>query len=158
MAGEKKVVNEERTLEAKWGKKTVKSMGWTGIPNLLIERQQALSISPLELNILIIMMKHWWESDRMPFPSKKIIAEIINRDGSTVQRAIRNMEKNGLLERIKRGNGYGGQGSNEYNLSGLISKLQVLAEEEENRQDTQRKAEGRRRRGVTSSVKEGVSN
>ena len=51
-----KAENNNAQLEAKWGK-SVLSRGWTGVPNTLIERQQALGLSPIEVNILLILMK-----------------------------------------------------------------------------------------------------
>lgn len=136
-----------QTLESKWGGQTVR-LGWTAIPNLLLERQQALSLDAVDLNILLVLMKHWWEEDRLPYPSKKKIADTIGRDGSTVQKHIRKMEGAGLLVRNPRSySSTGGQTSNEYDLSGLILELSKLAEQETKERAARKEEDARKRRG-----------
>lgn len=137
----------KRALESRWGKNAIDVNGWTGIPNLLLERQQELKIDPLDLNILLVLCKHWWEEDKMPYPSKATIADIVGREKSTVQTRIRGMEQRGLLKRVTRKNGQGGQGSNEYDLSGLVKKLRKLAKSEQAVKKAREEEDGRRRRG-----------
>ncbi|MDW3150601.1 helix-turn-helix domain-containing protein, partial [Vibrio sp. 2132-1] len=72
-------------LSKRWGKEVINE-GWTAIPNTLIERQQALKLNPTEMNILLVLLKYWWEDNKSPFPSKKTIADYINRDISTVRK------------------------------------------------------------------------
>lgn len=91
-----------KALERKWGKPTLEVEGWTAIPNILLERQQALGIDAVKLNILLVLLKHWWEKPNMPYPSKTTIGEIVGRDKSTVQKHIKQMENAGLLNRNKR--------------------------------------------------------
>ncbi len=50
--------HDSKTLEAKWGKTTL-SRGWTGIPNVLIEHQRSLKLTPTDINILLILLKYW---------------------------------------------------------------------------------------------------
>ncbi len=59
-----------RALVQKWGKGTLDVEGWTAIPNILLERQQVLNIDAVKLNILLVLLKHWWEKPKMPYPSK----------------------------------------------------------------------------------------
>jgi hypothetical protein len=138
-----------RTLEKKWGNNTV-SLGWTAIPNILLERQQALGLDCVDLNILLVLMKHWWDHDRSPYPSKQTIADIIGRDKSTVQKHIVKMESNGIMSRVKRHYNSGGQTSNGYDLSGLISKVKVLAKTELKEKKDRDEDNGRKRRGYVS--------
>jgi hypothetical protein len=45
--------------------------GWTVIPNVLIERQRALGLDSLDLNILLVLASMWWDAENPPWPSKK---------------------------------------------------------------------------------------
>lgn len=56
--------NGLKSLENKWGKNVI-AQGWTGVPNTLIERQQALGLSSLDVNILLILLKYWWDADSL---------------------------------------------------------------------------------------------
>lgn len=113
-------------LEQKWGKDAL-SRGWTGVPNVLIERQQALGLNPTEMNILLILMKFWWASESIPFPSKRSIGEMIGRDESTIRKCIANLEKKGLIKRESQFLELGGQTSNKYAPDGLVKRLQKEA-------------------------------
>lgn len=137
-------------LEAKWGKQTISIDGWTGFPNLLLERQQALQIDPVKMNILLVLMKFWWEEEKWSFPSKRTIAEIIGRDLSTVQRHIREMEESGLIVRKKRFHPTGGQNSNIYDLSGLVKRLKGFASKEATVRTKSKEDAARKRRGRVS--------
>jgi len=136
----------ERQLKEKWGAVTL-SNGFTAIPNTLIERQQALKIKPTEMNILLILMKYWWENDRTPYPSKETIAEMINRDPSTVRKAMKSLEEKGLVKRAPRYYEKGGQTSNEYDLSGLVESLKTQSTEIKNLQAKRKSEDGNIRRG-----------
>ena len=149
MTEQTEVAKKVRALDARWGRDVIQVKGWTGIPNLLLERQQALNIDAIKLNILLVLLKHWWEKKKMPFPSKSKIGEMIGRDPSTVQRHIRLMEKQGLLVRNNRYFEAGGQSSNEYDLTGLLTALSGLAKQELKDQKKQKEAEGRKLRGHT---------
>lgn len=136
-----------KALEHKWGKTTLEVDGWTAIPNLLLERQQALGIDAVKLNILLVLLKYWWEKSKMPWPSKATIGEIVGRDKSTVQKHLKDMERRGLVERKSRYQSAGGQTSNEYDLTGLITQLQALAKEEMKERKKRSDADARKRRG-----------
>lgn len=143
----KTVGDDPKALEKKWGEKTIKVEGWTGFPNLLLERQQALKLDPIKLNILLVLMKHWWRGNDWAYPSKQTIADIIGRDRSTVQKHIREMEKQGLISRGKRHHSSGGQSTNLYDLSGLVTKLQKFADELAATKEKRKEEDGRKRRG-----------
>lgn len=136
-----------KALEGKWGKATLDVEGWTAIPNLLLECQQALGIDAVKLNILLVLLKHWWEKGKMPWPSKATIGEIVGRDKSTVQKHLKEMEARGLVKRKSRYQSAGGQTSNEYDLTGLISKLKDLAKKELKERKKRGEEEARNRRG-----------
>lgn len=137
----------ESELRRKFGQDVV-DCGWTAVPNLLIEYQQRLELEPVELNIILILLKHWWRADDdAPYPSKRTLGEILNRDPSTVQKRVQGLESRGLIKRVERTLPGKGRSSNGYDLSGLIDQLKVLAKEEKERRQKQREDEGRRRRG-----------
>jgi DNA-binding MarR family transcriptional regulator len=133
-------------LAKRWTKGVI-NFGWTGIPNILIENQQRIGLNPIQLNILIILLKHWWEHSNHPFPSKKKIAEITGRDKSTIQRNIRDMEKRNLIERVRRDRASGGQDTNRYDLTPLVEVLKLLAKEQKELDEKREEEDGRRRRG-----------
>lgn len=120
----KEEIYKTEKLQKRWGKNVIDA-GWTAIPNTLIERQQALKLNPTEMNILLILLKYWWEDGRSPFPSKTTIAEYINRDISTVRKNMKSLEDKNLIKREPRFYEKGGQSSNSYNLSGLVSALKL---------------------------------
>jgi predicted transcriptional regulator len=136
-----------RALELKWGKQTLDVEGWTAVPNILLERQQTLKIDAVKLNILLVLLKHWWEKPKMPYPSKATIGEIVGREKSTIQKHIKQMEKQGLLKRKGRFQDAGGQTSNIYDLSGLIDQLKNLSKEELKARKERKDEDGRKRRG-----------
>ncbi len=136
-----------KALETKWGKETLEVSGWTAIPNILLERQQALNIDAVKLNILLVLIKHWWDKPKMPYPSKARMGEIVGKDKSTIQRHLRQMENQGLLKRKKRFQHAGGQTSNEYDLSGLIQQLSTASKKELKAQKKQNDDTARKRRG-----------
>lgn len=141
-------------IKQRWGNDVIEAgTGWTAIPNFLLERQQALKIDPVQLNILLVLMKHWWNSDEKPYPSKKTIAEIVNRDRDTVRKHLKNLEEKGLIERIERykpTSDGGGQTSNEYSLEGLVKKLSELAGIEVQEQKQLAENRAMKRRGHTA--------
>lgn len=136
-----------KALESKWGKATLDVEGWTAIPNLLLERQQALGIDAVKLNILLVLLKHWWDKKKMPWPSKATIGEIVGRDKSTVQKHLKEMEARGLVKRKSRYQSAGGQTSNEYDLTGLVSELKALANATLKERKKRDEEDARKRRG-----------
>lgn len=116
----------------KWGKGT-HSNGWTYVPNLLLEHQAKLGITPVQLNIILTIMKHWWERDKLPWPSVNHVGEQVGRSRSVVQRRIRELENMGYIKRI-----YNKDPSkekmnlnNEYDFSGLVAALTKIAKEKQ---------------------------
>ena len=118
-----------RANERKWTKPLL-AAGWTMIPSVILERQRAFRLDPLDFNILMQLARYWWYSDNPPHPSKKAIAECLNVSQSTVQRRIAKLEADGLIRREYRfGAPGGGQQTNEYHFDGLIEAAMPYAEE-----------------------------
>jgi DNA-binding Lrp family transcriptional regulator len=83
------------------------------------------------------------------------MAECMNVSESTVQRRIRQMERDGLINRIKRYNPKTrGQQTNAYDFAGLIRSATPYAEEAiQEREEKKNEAVARRRRkGVLRAV------
>lgn len=119
--------DEEKILTRKWGKE-IMAANYTVVPSVLIRGQERLGINATELAVLINLLDHWWEADKMPWPSKGLIAERLQVSEKTVQRAIVRLETGGLLKRSPRYNQKtGGRTSNEYDLSPLVAALKPIA-------------------------------
>ncbi len=116
-------------MEERWGKNVIKA-GYTVVPSIILRAQARLHINAVELAVLLHLLDHWWDNAEMPFPSKKRIAERLGVSTKTVQRAVVQLEAEGLVKRNKRHNGNGGQGSNEYDLTPLILKIRPFADED----------------------------
>lgn len=121
--------DQELKNEKKWTRPVWRS-GWTGIPNVLLKRQKDLGLTPPELNVLLQLLKHWWEADSNPYPSRKAIADCIGSTPQTVQRHITKLVEAGFVERKRRTREDGGYTSNEYTFQGLVKALKPFAEEE----------------------------
>lgn len=124
-----KPVTVERKIAQRWGASLANS-GWAAIPNVIIKRQKALGLDPLDVNIIMQLIVYWWEPGNLPRPSKKTIAAAIDVDPRTVQRRIAEMEKAGFIKRISRGSTANGSAPNMYDFSGLIKAAEPFAREE----------------------------
>lgn len=122
-----KTARTVKANEAKWGK-TLLSGGWSMIPNTLIERQRALGLDALDINILLHLIRHWWDAGNLPHPGKKSIAEAIGVHPRTVQKRIAALEKDDLIQRIERRTPEGSR-TNLYDFSGLIDAATPYAKE-----------------------------
>jgi DNA-binding MarR family transcriptional regulator len=118
-----------RHNEEKWSR-TLMEAGWTALPSVILERQQALGLDPTDLNILLQLARHWWYRDQPPHPSKKTIAACIGVDVSTVRRRIARLEADGLISREARFSGKDRrQVANFYHFEGLIREATPYAQE-----------------------------
>lgn len=124
-----------------WGK-LVLAHGYTGIPSILIQAQSRLKLNSVKMNIIIQLLDYWHEPGRRPFPSKKELAGRINMTEKTIQNNIRDLERAGLIQRVRRYTRHGDPDSNIYNLDGLIQRVQDL--EPEFTEARQKKKEVRR--------------
>src|SRR6185437_11078863 len=118
----------KQRAEDKWSPQVMK-LGYTPLPNLLLRAQGKLKLSPVMLNVLVQLAEHWWEADKDPFPAKDRIATRMGKSPRQIQRYIAQLEKRGLVKRIKRFLGRKAQTSNAYSLDGLITKLKAVEPE-----------------------------
>lgn len=137
--------------EDKWGKVIVAN-GYTMIPNILIQRQRTLGLTPTHLNILLQLLMYWWEDDNLPHPTKKRLAESMGVSESTVQRNLRQMENMGYLKRIIRKQEQNRNLSNQYDLTPLRQLLEPQADEEIQLRKLQRESK-RKRQSTVNKIK-----
>lgn len=114
--------------EHRWGKSLIDA-GWVAFPSAFLQRQEALGLDPLDINILLQLADHWWERDNLPFPSKKTLADRIGVKPRTIQRHIARMESAGFVKRIERRHRNGGNKTNHYSFDGLIREAEPFAQE-----------------------------
>lgn len=115
-----------RTNEKKWGK-ALMDAGWSAIPNVLIEKQAALGLDSVDLNIIVHLQSYWWTAENHPHPSIGTIAKALNVTERTVQRRIRRLEKGGLLTIEARQHPSKGNATNVYKFDGLIKEARPFA-------------------------------
>jgi len=134
-----------RRNEEKWTPTLIEA-GWTVIPSVILERQQALGLDALDINIILHLARLWWFSDNPPRPTKAAIAEWIGVDPSTVRRHIAAMEEAGFIKRISRFDPKYGQQANEYRFDGLIKEATPYAEELLKEREQRRNEDATRRK------------
>ena len=117
-----KNTRSEADLEAKWGPGAL-SLGWTPVPTALLFLQADLGLNPVDMNILINLLSHWWKASAKVYPSQDAIAKRIGVSKRTVQRSIDKMELLKIIEvqSTKRSSQY--KGRNVYNLKPLALLL-----------------------------------
>jgi DNA-binding Lrp family transcriptional regulator len=123
------MATNNKRVEEIWTEGLVGGVGFTPIPSIILERQEALGLDPVDLNIILQLAYHWRERERLPYPSKNTLAKRIGISARTVQRRIATLEKLGFIERRTRTLKNGGNDSNEYSLAGLIGKATPFADE-----------------------------
>jgi DNA-binding transcriptional regulator YhcF (GntR family) len=125
-----KATGTDRKIEQKWGT-ALTTTGWTAIPNVIVQRQKALGLTPLDINIILQLLAYWWEPAGLPHPSKAKIAASIGVLPRTVQKRIAAMEAAGFIKRHERRTTRNGSSTNLYDFSGLIKAAQPFAREEQ---------------------------
>lgn len=101
--------------------------GFAALPTMLLQRQKELGITPLQINILLNLVDHWFEASVLPFPSYRTLAARIGVSARTLQRAVQDLKKLRLLERQKRFVPGKGQSSNYFSLQNLVWILRYKA-------------------------------
>ena len=112
--------------ERKWTKPLMEA-GWSAIPSILIEKQEALGLDPVDMNIILHLTQYWWLKENLPHPSVGTIAAAIGRKERTVQRRIKALEELGFIRRIERRKSHNGSDTNLYDFDGLIKVLTPYA-------------------------------
>lgn len=124
--------NEEKWTKALWG------AGWTGIPSVIYEKQHALGLDALDINIIAHLTIYWWKKNTLPHPSVATIAKAIGVKPRTIQKRMKAMEANGFITRHQRRREGLSNATNLYSFEGLIKAatpyaLEKTAVKEENK-------------------------
>jgi DNA-binding transcriptional ArsR family regulator len=114
--------------EKKWGENLMRS-GWTAFPSIILEKQHALGLDALDINIIMYLSTYWWTEDNKPHPSKSMIAEALQVTPRTIQRHIARLEGAGFMRREYRPDPVKGNKSNKYHFDGLIKAVEPFAQE-----------------------------
>jgi DNA replication protein DnaD len=117
-----------RKNEKKWTKPLM-AAGWNAIPSIIIEKQAALGLDALDMNIIIHLSNYWWTAENLPFPSVDTIAQAVGVKSRTIQKRIKSLHELGLLTRIERRRTRLGSDTNLYGFDGLIKAATPYAEE-----------------------------
>jgi DNA-binding transcriptional ArsR family regulator len=96
---------------------------------LLLRAQGRLGISPVQFNVLVHLVEHWWDADKDPYPAKDTIARRMGKSPRQIQRYLTELEEAGLVKRIERFLGHKAQTANGYSLDGLVAKLTAIEPE-----------------------------
>ncbi|MDA0146718.1 helix-turn-helix domain-containing protein [Vibrio sp. RW] len=138
--------------EKKWGK-TLMDSGWTAFPSVILEKQHALGLTAMDINIILYLSTHWWEAERKPYPSKKTIAQALGVTPRTIQKRIAALEQLGFVEREYRPHEIKGNDTNIYHFNGLINESEPYAQEKIEEFEANKKAKADRRRRVKPVLK-----
>jgi predicted transcriptional regulator len=114
--------------EAKWSK-TLMDAGWTAFPSIIIEKQEALGLDALDMNIILHLSSYWWTADNLPRPSVETIAKALQVKPRTIQKRVKALHELGLIERLERRHTQHGSRPNLYGFKGLIAKATPFAVE-----------------------------
>lgn len=104
------------TIAERWGDAV--ASGFTVVPNSLIRAQAELGLTPNDIVVLLNLLVHWWHHDRLPFPRTNVIAKRTGLSQRTVQRALKSLQKNGLVVKIR-----GADQRSRFDLDGLRTAL-----------------------------------
>ena len=141
-----------RRNEAKWSK-TLMAAGWNAIPSIIIEKQEALGLDAIDMNIVVHLSNYWWRADNLPSPSVDTIAKAIGVKPRTVQKRIKALHALGLLSRTERRKTRYGSDTNLYGFEGLIKAALPYAEEKlakrEKREEEERERLARKKPKLT---------
>jgi len=111
--------NPDYNFVEKWSEVLLKP-GYTQVPNVLFSFQSELNITTGEMVVLLHCLAFKWSVSN-PYPSVNTISKRSGMSTVTVRRHFRNLEKRGLILRIRR---Y--RETNEYDFAPLRIKLEEI--------------------------------
>jgi hypothetical protein len=65
-----------KTNEEKWSKELM-AAGWTVLPSMILEKQHALGLDAIDINIIAHLSIYWWKKANLPHPSVATIAKAV---------------------------------------------------------------------------------
>ena len=99
------------------------------MPTALVQRQKALGLDAIDLNIILHLAGYWWEVENLPHPSVETIALAIDVKPRTIQRHVKALEGCGYVKRVWRSTAEGRNITNGYDLSGLVKACEPFSQE-----------------------------
>lgn len=109
---------------------SISERGYTRVPNLLLQYQAELNITPGEMCVLMQLLSFKWKAE-MPYPSVRQVAERMGKSQDTVQRHTRSLESKGLLKRVPQPRDVH-KGTNKYDTQPLVARLDKIADSHPN--------------------------
>ncbi len=113
----------ERAAE-RWG--GALGAGFTIVPDPLLKNQRVLGLTGREMLVLLQLLTFWWKAGAPPRPRVSTLAQRLDVDERTVQRALSALCNKGIIERV-RVKTPGGHDVQAFDLAGLVAKLELLA-------------------------------
>jgi DNA-binding MarR family transcriptional regulator len=104
---------------SKWGNEVTEA-GWTNVPNTLLKNAYRLKLDPTETLTLIYLMRFWWKSSDMPYPSISKTSIEMGVTRKTMAKKFASLQEKGLIELVK------DKGRRKFSLDGLREKLDYL--------------------------------
>jgi hypothetical protein len=117
-----------KTNEEKWSKELM-AAGWTVLPSMILEKQHALGLDAIDINIIAHLSIYWWKKANLPHPSVATIAKAVGVKPRTIQKHIKAMEASGFITRHERRQAGQGSKTNLYSFEGLIKAVTPYAQE-----------------------------
>jgi hypothetical protein len=112
-------------FESRWGR-AIAGAGYSQTPDVLIANFHKLGLAPIDLCILLVMLRYA-HPGKPTWLSKGTIAAVVGIEPRSVQRRISAMEKRHLVRREARAHRYGDNDTNLYHLDGLAKALEPYA-------------------------------
>ena len=88
-----------------------------------------MDISNTKLVILLNLITYRWRADELPYVRPMTIANQMGVDRRTVYRTLRSLEERNLVRRLRSETGENGLTIRRFDLSGLVSELNRIADE-----------------------------
>ncbi len=136
---EKPAIKTEASHKTIWGDKVI-SHGYTAVPNVMIRSQHRLGVNQTQMMILIQLLSYWFDKERVPFPSKKELADRLGLRPKTIQDNMKALETAGFVRREQIKTSYGDWGSNRYHLDGLVKRIKALEPDYEAEKEARKQA------------------
>jgi hypothetical protein len=111
-------------VRARFG--VVADAGYQPLPDILLLNQKKLGLRSEDLNVLLNLLLHWYEPERMPYPSTVTIAKRMGGSPRTIQRTLVSLRKRGFIAKEPRSNYHGVR---PYDVTPLVRMLEPLARE-----------------------------
>jgi predicted transcriptional regulator len=111
------------SVRARWG--DVAAPGYQPLPDVFLFHQAEVGLSSEELNVLLNVMAHWYDPQRMPFPRPTTIARRMGVSERTIQRLFASLVEKGFLRKVKAQNA---TGSVAYDLQATVEKFRPYAQ------------------------------